>query len=232
MQISQLPASSSFSGSDVLAIEIDGVTYKLTGATLATALKTLGNYVGKTGDTMTGQLQITRVSGAPSLCLSTNDSYKSEVIPTADSTSARLRFRTYSPGSNYFDDYLLPSTPSGKQSNAPYDILTTKMSVSSVSIGSTAYINSVSGGYVKLGRVVVFSVGYTMKAPVNQSVPNAITGLPNALNAGRFLVYDDQNVINFATPRFANISGASLSIKGPYTAGTTYYVSGAYISAS
>lgn len=42
MQISQLPASNSFSSSDVIAIEINGVTYKLTGSTLATALRTIG----------------------------------------------------------------------------------------------------------------------------------------------------------------------------------------------
>ena len=46
MQISGLPASNSFQSSDVIAIEISGVTYKLTGATLATALKTIGSYAG------------------------------------------------------------------------------------------------------------------------------------------------------------------------------------------
>lgn len=45
MQISNLPASGSFSGTDVLAIEVNGITYRLTGATLAAALKTIGNYV-------------------------------------------------------------------------------------------------------------------------------------------------------------------------------------------
>ena len=54
MQISQLPTSTIFNGSDVIAIEINGVTYKITGANLATALKALGSYVKTTGDTMTG----------------------------------------------------------------------------------------------------------------------------------------------------------------------------------
>jgi hypothetical protein len=45
MQISNLPASNSFSSTDVLPIEINGVTYKVTGATLAAALHTLGNYL-------------------------------------------------------------------------------------------------------------------------------------------------------------------------------------------
>ena len=44
MQISNLPASNSFSSTDVLPIEINGVTYKVTGATLAAALQTLGGY--------------------------------------------------------------------------------------------------------------------------------------------------------------------------------------------
>lgn len=45
MKITQLPASSSFSSGDVLAIEVSGKTYKLTGATLAAALESIGNYV-------------------------------------------------------------------------------------------------------------------------------------------------------------------------------------------
>lgn len=45
MQISNLPASNSFSSTDVLPIEINGVTYKVTGATLAAALQALGNYL-------------------------------------------------------------------------------------------------------------------------------------------------------------------------------------------
>ena len=45
MQISQLYPSNAFSNDDVLAIEINGVTYKLTGATLAAALQSIGDYV-------------------------------------------------------------------------------------------------------------------------------------------------------------------------------------------
>lgn len=45
MQISDLNQSLQFGADDVLAIEINDVTYKLTGANLATALKTLGNYI-------------------------------------------------------------------------------------------------------------------------------------------------------------------------------------------
>ena len=45
MQISGLPVSTAFGAADVLAIEINGVTYKITGATLAAALQSMGDYV-------------------------------------------------------------------------------------------------------------------------------------------------------------------------------------------
>lgn len=45
MRITNLPTSSSFASNDVLAIEVNGVTYKLTGATLAAAVKSIGDYV-------------------------------------------------------------------------------------------------------------------------------------------------------------------------------------------
>ena len=52
MQISGLSASNTFSATDVLAIEVNvnGVekTYKLTGATLATALASIGSYLNTT----------------------------------------------------------------------------------------------------------------------------------------------------------------------------------------
>ena len=45
MKITDLPQSSSFSNTDVIPIEINGITYKVTGATLATALESIGSYV-------------------------------------------------------------------------------------------------------------------------------------------------------------------------------------------
>lgn len=45
MQISGLPVSTAFGAADVLAIEINGITYKITGATLAAALQSMGDYV-------------------------------------------------------------------------------------------------------------------------------------------------------------------------------------------
>lgn len=45
MQITGLPQTGNFTGTDVLAIEINGVTYKLDGATLATAIASIGSLV-------------------------------------------------------------------------------------------------------------------------------------------------------------------------------------------
>lgn len=49
MQINELPTSYTFASDDIIVIEINNVTYKLTGATLASALKAVGNYL-VTGD--------------------------------------------------------------------------------------------------------------------------------------------------------------------------------------
>lgn len=127
MQISQLPASSSFSGSDVLAIEINGVTYKLTGATLAAALKTLGGYVSKTGDTMTGALSL-EVSNAIQIILSQGDDSGATVNLVAQTNSAmsQLRFRSYAPGGTLYEDYRLPPAESSLSASAGYDIYTSK----------------------------------------------------------------------------------------------------------
>ena len=42
MQISDLMAASSIAGGDVLAVEADGVTYKVSGTALAASLKAIG----------------------------------------------------------------------------------------------------------------------------------------------------------------------------------------------
>lgn len=208
MQISQLPASNSFSSSDVIAIEINGVTYKLTGATLAAALKTIGSYA-KTDNASANALVNALAVGADTPV--DDDYFISQYVNggTTDTNYYRRKIST------------LWAYMNGKASQ-----------VSGVSVGNSTYISGVSGGYVKLGKLVVFSVGYTMRTGISQSVNDAVAGFPSAVSYGRFLVYDTQGVTDFATPRFANIYGTGLSIKGPHTAGDTYYVSGAYISAS
>lgn len=64
MQITGLPQSGAFTGTDVLAIEINGVTYKLDGATLATAIASIGSLVtgikgNNEGTYRTGNVNIT-----------------------------------------------------------------------------------------------------------------------------------------------------------------------------
>lgn len=64
MQITGLPQSGAFTGTDVLAIEINGVTYKLDGATLATAIVSIGSLVtgvkgNNEGTYRTGNVNIT-----------------------------------------------------------------------------------------------------------------------------------------------------------------------------
>ena len=66
MKITNLPASDSFTSGDVLAIEINGKTYKLTGATLAAALEQVGQYV------TTSDLATTTADGL----MSASDKYK------------------------------------------------------------------------------------------------------------------------------------------------------------
>lgn len=62
MQISGLQASGAFAASDVLAIEINGKTYKLTGGTLASALQTIGGFL--TGEDVVNSLNST-LANAP-----------------------------------------------------------------------------------------------------------------------------------------------------------------------
>lgn len=61
-KISDLPGSNTFTGTDLLEIEIDGTSYKLTGATLAAMLKTIGGLL--TGSDLKANLTTTTV-GSP-----------------------------------------------------------------------------------------------------------------------------------------------------------------------
>lgn len=84
MQISGLNPSSRFGADDVLAIEINGVTYKLTGAVLADALRTIGDYAVLTDGVLpieNGGTGANTVQGAR----------------TALGNSAQLIFNNYSP---------------------------------------------------------------------------------------------------------------------------------------
>lgn len=85
MQISGLNESLQFGADDVLAIEINGVTYKLTGATLATTLKTLGNYLATTGGTMSGDIIF-----KTNLNLSNPTTTSDEIVSVVDKNNAKM----------------------------------------------------------------------------------------------------------------------------------------------
>ncbi len=190
--------------------------------------------ISSAGGAMSGQLIIDNAYATPmEFRQSAEGGSRDQLIAHATSARSQLGFRQFNPNGTYYEDFYLPQTVPGDNATKVYSILTTKDgAVGSVSVGDSTYISSVSGGYVKLGRLVVFSIGFKAKTNIAQSVPNAISGLPSAVNYGRFLVYDNYTVADFSSPRFANISGTALTIKGAYTANETYYISGAYISAS
>ena len=199
MQISQLPASNSFSSSDVIAVEINDVTYKLTGATLATALKTLGNYVSKTGDTMTGALSLA-VSSATQMILSQGDNSGATVnlIAQTNSATSQLRFREYAPGGTLFEDYRLPSAESSLSASAGYDIYTSKnppVIYRDYSFSETLAANAVlhkrvdsSGiavsGYTPIGALVIQTTTNILSSTVMANIYNGTQAFLHITNGG------------------------------------------------
>ena len=199
MQISQLPASNSFSSSDVIAVEINDVTYKLTGATLVTALKTLGNYVSKTGDTMTGALSLA-VSSATQMILSQGDNSGATVnlIAQTNSATSQLRFREYAPGGTLFEDYRLPSAESSLSASAGYDIYTSKnppVIYRDYSFSETLAANAVlhkrvdsSGiavsGYTPIGALVIQTTTNILSSTVMANIYNGTQAFLHITNGG------------------------------------------------
>lgn len=87
MQISQLVASNAFSATDVLAIEINNVTYKLTGATLASALQSIGLYA--TESELSDSYDNTATYAVGDYCIYGNTLYKcNTAITTAEEWNA------------------------------------------------------------------------------------------------------------------------------------------------
>ena len=89
MQISGLTASNTFSATDVLAIEVNengtNKTYKLTGATLATALASIGSYLKTTDvvDNLTSTVTDQPLSAAQGKALNDNLAWKNAGSATA-----------------------------------------------------------------------------------------------------------------------------------------------------
>ena len=179
-ELDEVPSGESFSGDDLIAIEIDGVNYKLTGAALAAALKTLGNYVSKTGDSMTGTLSIKNTTNYVNLSLSPNDDCKTDVITTGDNSGSRIRFRTYPTGSSNFEDFVMPFTSSNISTNTPYEILTTKSMSASVQAAARAALGNAA--YTIFNNYPQSTVTSNSATDVN------IVSTSVALPAGTYLV--------------------------------------------
>lgn len=127
MQISGLNPSAQFGADDVLAIEINGVTYKLTGAVLADALRTIGNFLQSTGDTMTGQLAINVSNATPMLFKQTGGGGSQlNLIGFAESNRTQFGFRQFTPDSTYYEDFYIPSTVNSDTATRAYAIYTSK----------------------------------------------------------------------------------------------------------
>lgn len=199
MQISGLNPSSQFGADDVLAIEINGVTYKLTGATLAAALKTLGNFVKSTGDTMTGTLSIMAANGNQ-LMLSQESSSgaKVYVLTLTDSAKAQLRFRAYAPGGSNFEDFMLPDTTPDITVNRGYDIYTGKnppVIYRDYSFSETLAANAVlhkrvdsSGiavsGYTPIGALAIQTTTNVLSSTVMANIYNGTQAFLHITNGG------------------------------------------------
>ena len=180
MQINELPAGASFSNDDVIAIEINGVTYKLTGATLAAALKTLGNFVKSTGDSMKGQLIIDVPHATPMRFKQTNGGGSQiDMIGFANGTRSQFGIRQYTPDVSHYEDYYIPETPTSVSTNVGYQIMTTKpMNAAVQSAARTALGNSWHS---------IFD-NFLMTAVTSNGVDADITSSSVTLPAGNYLV--------------------------------------------
>ena len=201
MQINELPAGASVSNDDVIAIEINGVTYKLTGATLAAALKTLGNFVKSTGDTMTDMLAI-KAGGGVQIMLSQGDSHsagaKVYVLTLTDSEKAQLRFRSYAPPGTHFEDFVFPATLSDLSVDRGYEIYTSKnppVIYRDYSFSETLAANAVlhkrvdsSGiavsGYTPIGATVIQSTTNILASTVTANIYNGTQAFLHIINGG------------------------------------------------
>lgn len=206
-----------------------------TGATSAAAALTALGAVAKAGDTMSGALSVNPgiyivSDGNPTLHFKPITGTKDNATIYGLSGSNQILFRSWHTGDTNYDNFNMPA-PSATGANGNYHILTTKQSITNVTIGNSTYIDTIDGGYIKLGLVVVFSVSFKTKIAISSSVTSAISGLPSALYISKFMVNsnskDDTDMV-----RTANIDGGNITIKGSFASGSTYNISGAYISAS
>lgn len=95
-------------------------------------------------------------------------------------------------------------------------------------VGSASYISSVSGAWVRIGSIVVFSVSYTMTKAVSSGLANAISGFPEPLD-GAVTVIAKQSRSD-TNMRYLVIEGTKGGLSLAHSASTTYHASGAYIT--
>lgn len=140
------------------------------------------------------------------------------------------------------DDYFIAQYAGGGDNNTNYyrrkisklyDYIKEQyVTLGTVSLGSGAgtYMTSVNGGFLKLGRINVFSIQFVMSNAISVSLTDAIQGFPRCLYTSKFSVNNNSEQDTDMT-RTANINiYGNMTIKGAFPVGT-YNVSGAYISA-
>ena len=161
MQISGLQASNSFSSSDVLAIEINGVTYKLTGATLAAAVASIGSYL------VTGDIANNLTTTASGKVL---DARQGKALNDAIGT----KVNTSDIANN------LTTTASGKvldarQGKALNDAINNN-TLTAPTAGTNVTIDD--GGYTQIGKLVIVNLRFTTSSALNVTGYMLATGFP------------------------------------------------------
>lgn len=207
IQINGLPAANSFGGSDVIAIETGGVTYKLTGATLAAALETIGNYAQKNNSSANALIN---------------------ALPLGDSTPASDDYFI----SQYVNGGTSNTNYYRRKISTIWDYIKSMASnVDGVSVRDNTYIKSVDGGAIKIGKAVIFTVEFKPKTNISQSVTGGIQGLPGSLYNVKFLVSTPDAGVDATRMALVDNNGY-INIYGSYTADTSYRITGAYIAAN
>ena len=250
MQISNLPASNSFSSTDVLPIEINGVTYKVTGATLAAALQTLGNYLtpdnvannlttiaaGSVLDARQGKVLADKLDATQSdiaIIIEGNQTTHTggvavgEYVIVRNSTISGITDGLYKavqaiPANTAIDSTYLAAVDGGGL-NALNNNLTYVQTIVPSRSG-----DEINGGYIKAGKIVVVNVRvkFASDVPVNTNV----FSLPDALiNTNAFIAgFKDEY------GQRGNIAFLRLLLNGVLTntalGAGTYVFSGSYIS--
>lgn len=153
MQINDLPTSYTFASDDVIAIEINDVTYKLTGATLASALKAIGYYLvsGDIVNNLTSTATNKPLSAAQGKALNDAKFDAANVYNGLDKTVAGFALDARQgkvlndaiatkQGTLTFDAVPTDGSTNPVESNGIYDALALKLDKASISISGTGLV--------------------------------------------------------------------------------------------